>query len=78
MKLGTIIYVSGKEFEKIQKSENQWDAFCSLFLYDERFPTLLGGLDRIENAKNQITFHDIGVNHKDNTFTIRRKKEEKL
>lgn len=78
MKLGTIIYVDQKSFRKIHAAADQWAAFCECFQYDERFPKLLGGLDHVSQTKNQITFHDIGVNYNDNSFTIRVKKEASI
>jgi len=39
---------------------------------DRRLPTLVGGLDHIEQKSKGFYFYDIGCNGKDNSFIIRR------
>jgi hypothetical protein len=71
MKLGTIYYVEKKDWEALQTAETWWKGLCETDLFDE--VNLHGGLDHVTATKKQITFHDIGCNGRDNTFTIRIK-----
>lgn len=41
-------------------------------ILNDEIPVFYGGLDHIDVMSNQIVFHDIGVNDRNNSFIIRK------
>lgn len=65
-------------YELDTREDIEWRLWKCLFddngdIEDNDIPILAGGLDHITVTKNQVVFHDIGCNGKDNSFVIRRK-----
>ena len=75
----TALFNRLQTISKLVKDSNGWEkeVWLGLFdnqcrLIDEDVPVFVGGLDNIEETRNQFIFHDIGCNGKDNSFIVRR------
>jgi hypothetical protein len=69
----SVIYYDTELFDLTSQGDAKeaWRAVADKVI-DGVLPMLIGGLDHISQTKNQVVFHDIGVNGRARDIIIRR------